>query len=83
MYDDGLGNFDILELPQLSMLFTREVTISKRPNARGWRGINSESREQIYVDKHNITTLDRLPDNRANLTRLGMCIELENQWVSY
>jgi hypothetical protein len=82
MYDNGLGNFDILELPQLSMLFTREMTISKHPNARGWRGINPESREQIRVDKHNITTLDRLPDNIANLTRLGMCIELENQWVS-
>jgi len=82
MYDNALGNFDILELPQLSMLFTREMTISEHPNTRGWRGINSDTREQIYVDKYRITTLDRIPDNIANLTRLGLCIELENQWVS-
>lgn len=83
MYDKGLGNFDLLELPQLSTIFTREMTVSRRPNARGWRGIDSESREQIYLEKENISVLDRLPDNIANLTRLGVCIELENQWVSH
>jgi hypothetical protein len=83
MYDKGLGNFDILKLPQLSMLFTREMTDCQHLNTHGWQGIDSESREQIHVTRKAITTLDRLPDNIANLTRLGLCIELENQWVGH
>jgi hypothetical protein len=83
MYDNCLGNFDILELPQLEMLFTREMTVRGYGHDRPWRGIDSESREQISLPRKVVTALDRLPDNIANLTRLGICIELENQWVSH
>ncbi|KAE9368856.1 hypothetical protein N431DRAFT_415599 [Stipitochalara longipes BDJ] len=83
MYDGSLSNFDNLKLPQLSMLFTREMTIDAHVYDLGWRDTNSESSRPPYFRKNQITALDRLSARAANLTRLGICIELENQWARF
>ncbi len=36
----------------------------------------------LELDRSTITVLDRLSDHGAQLTRLGICIDLETQWVS-
>jgi hypothetical protein len=97
MYDGGLYNFDLLELPQLSMIFTREMTVRKRDRDDAWPeivylGSRSDSldadvqpSDSLRPQKHDrslITVLDRLRDNGANLTQLGICVDLETQWVS-
>lgn len=81
MYDKDLNNFDRLELPHLSMLLVREMTDRERSTERGWRGIDPVSKKQIHLRRNIVTALDRLPDNVTHLTRLGICIELETQWV--
>lgn len=36
-----------------------------------------------YHDKSLITVLDRLHDGGSHLTRLGLCLDLETQWVGF
>jgi hypothetical protein len=92
MYDELLDNFDLLKLPQLSMLFIREMTVRTLEHEDAWSDIDSlesdvdlelpELTSQIMLDRSVITVLDRLYDQGANLTRLGLCVQLETQWVS-
>jgi hypothetical protein len=130
MYDDDLDNFRFLSLQNLSMLFIREMTVSKRNEDDFWSDTDSsvtdsseaettsgeesssepEARSRARtlseaetssqagsiseseisseagtpyseLDRSIITVLDRLSDNGAQLTRLGLCIDLETQWV--
>lgn len=82
MYDDDLDNFDVLELPHLSAIFTREMTFSKA-NPGIWQALDHDSRPQVTLARESISVLDRLPLNIGNLTKVGICIELESQWVSH
>ncbi len=41
-----------------------------------------ESGEQTFYRKLESSVLDRLPNYGVNLTRLGICLDLEEQWVS-
>lgn len=93
VYDRLLDNFDLLKLPQLSMLFTRERTVRRLEREDAWSDIDSldsdedmqdsDSANESMLDRYPITVLDRLYDQGANLTQLGLCVELETQWVSY
>ena len=114
MYDGGLDEFNALTLPRLSMLFTREMTVSKRvpgdsesdidssvgfsdsdSDSNSWLEMESDGVEDedlmasalsgsqpSKVDKSVMTVLDRLYDSGSQLTRLGLCLDLETQWVS-
>ena len=92
MYDADLDLFNILRLPQLSMLFTREVTVEKRVDEDAWSDIDSLESESIasqsvlldsspIVDRSTITVLDRLYDDGSDLTRLAICLDFKNNWV--
>lgn len=96
MYDDDLDNLDALRLPHLSMLFTRERTVSKRDPEDEWSDVDSweldsdsedtdlpdlEPQFTPKLDRSVITVLDRLYDGGTNLKRLGLCFNFETQWV--
>ena len=136
MYDEDLDNFHLLELPQLSMLFIREMTVKERSGNEAWSDTDSsvtdhseadiefeaettpeagnsseleitlppktpsrissprpsesrsdsESVSGIRPSPANVTlpamsVLDRLYEHDAQLTRLGLCLDLETQWV--
>ena len=92
MYEDDLGNFDALRLPQLSMLFTREVTVKRRVDEDAWSDIDSLDSESVIsqstlsdpsaiLDRSLITVLDRLHDGGSHPTRLAICFNFENNWV--
>lgn len=137
IYDEDLDNYKFLCLPQFSMLFLRERTVSRRDGDDAWSDTDSSitdfseaesesvaettSRAESWpksptlpkagspseagttsdaestsefespcragipyleLDRSTITVLDRLSDHGAQLTRLGLCIDLETQWVS-
>jgi hypothetical protein len=137
MYDKDLDNYRFLCLPQLSMIFLREMTVSRRDGDDAWSDTDSsitdfseaesesvagttsgpESLQEsptlpnagspseaetisdaesasefespsragipyLELDRSTITVLDRLSDHGAQLTRLGLCIDLKTQWVS-
>ena len=137
MYDKDLDNFRFLRLPRLSMIFLREMMVSRRDGDDAWSDTDSsitdfseaesesvagtasgaeslpesptlpkagspseaettsdaestsefESPSRAWIpylelDRSTITVLDRLSDHGAKLTRLGLCIDLETQWVS-
>lgn len=97
MYDDSLDNFGALKLPNLSMIFTREVNVASPmhefENEWGnddddWDSDDSEAMDEMMLngpspqmDKRLITVLDRLRDGGRKLTRLGICFNFETQWV--
>jgi hypothetical protein len=96
MYDDDLDNLDALRLPHLSMLFTREMTVSKCDPEDEWSDVDSweldsdsedtdlpdlEPQFTPKLDRSVITVLDRLYDGGTNLKRLGLCFDFETQWV--
>lgn len=119
MYDDGLDEFNNLNLPNLTMLFTSESTVGTRNGDDVWTDtdssvedstdatglgvdsessdVNSEERNSDIIspdsnepnsrfrllgyDRSVISVVDRLHDGGAQLTRLGICLDLETQWV--
>jgi hypothetical protein len=96
MYDDDLDNLDALRLPHLSMVFTREMTVSKCDPEDEWSDVDSweldsdsedtdlpdlEPQFTPKLDRSVITVLDRLYDGGTNLKRLGLCFDFETQWV--
>jgi len=80
MYDDDLDNFYPLRLPRLSMLFIREMVGYRRSMYSYWEDEDS-SKLSTMLRPSCITVLDRLYDNGAQLTRLGLCLDLKSQWV--
>lgn len=80
MYDEDLGNFYSLRLPRLLMLFVREMVGYKRKEYNYWDDIDS-SQLSTMINPSCMTVLDRLYDNGAQLTRLGLCLDLKSQWV--
>jgi hypothetical protein len=131
MYDEDLDSYNLLCLPQLSMIFLREMVVPEQEKKRAWymggssdmeileaesesvagitaraeswpesptipisrspsaaeRASELESRTRARIsfeklDRSTITVLDRLSDHGAQLTRLGLCMDLETQWVS-
>jgi hypothetical protein len=95
MYET-LYNFNLLKLPHMTMLFTREVTVQARGGESGWSDIDSSDSDTDYFfstphsnplsEKHlnraTITVLDRFYDNGSQLSRLGICFDFEAHWVS-
>jgi hypothetical protein len=96
MYDETLYNFNLLRLPHLTMLFTREVTVQARGGESEWSDIDSSDSDTDYffsplnsnplseknLNRATITVLDRLYDNGSQLSRLGICFDFEAHWVS-
>lgn len=92
MYDDDLNNFGALRLDNLTMLFTRELTIRRRTHDIG--GLGDEEWDEdhcddffnpgpsVKMDRALVTVLDRLKDGGQNLTRLALCLDFHTQWVS-
>ncbi|PMD38563.1 hypothetical protein L207DRAFT_568185 [Hyaloscypha variabilis F] len=138
MYDDDLDNFKLLRLPQLSMLFIREMTVAERSGEDAWSDTESSapdlpeaetisdaetiseagssSNREIALGPGNqspayshsatesvsasepasetqhtdeelslpvMSILDRLYDNGTQLTKLGLCLDLETQWAQF
>jgi hypothetical protein len=79
-YDEGLENFDLLENTRFSMLFvpTKAPTLSDFDD---WAERLYDPYETARRDAPVITVLDRLHDKGAQLTRLGLCLDLGRQWV--
>lgn len=80
LYDEGLENFDLLENTRFSMLFvqTKAPTLSDFDD---WAERLHDPYETARRDAAVITVLDRLHDKGAQLTRLGLCLDLGRQWV--
>jgi hypothetical protein len=96
MYDETLYNFNLLRLPHLTMLFTREVTVQARGGESEWSDIDSSDSDtdyfsstpysnpisEKYLNRVMITVLDRLYDSGSQLSQLGICFDFEAHWVS-
>lgn len=82
LFDEGLDNFDILENTSFSMLFvqTKAPTSSEFDD---WAERLYNPYETARRDAAVITVLDRLHDKGAQLTRLGLCLDLGRQWVRH
>jgi hypothetical protein len=71
----------VLNLPHLEMLFSREMV----PNYTVrdiYRTRIDESGELTIYRKLESSVLDRLLNYGVNLTKLGICLDPEDQWVS-
>jgi hypothetical protein len=89
MYDDQLYNFNLLKLPHLTTLFTREVTVQALEGESEWSDINSSDSDtdsepfsEKRLKRDTITVLDRLYDSGSKLSQLGICFDFEAHWVS-
>jgi hypothetical protein len=82
LFDEGLDNFDILENTSFSMLFvqTKAPTSSEFDD---WAERLYNPYETARRDAAVITVLDRLHDKGAQLTRLGLCLDIGRQWVRH
>jgi hypothetical protein len=77
MYDDELMNFNMLNIPHLAMLFTREDRGLQHER------FNPDPGPMPRSDVHwsTKTVLDRLYDGGSQLTRLYLDIDFEDHWV--
>jgi hypothetical protein len=96
MYDETLYNFNLLRLPHLTMLFTREVTVQVRGGESERSDIDSSDSDtdyfsstpysnpisEKYLNRVMVTVLDRLYDSGSQLSQLGICFDFEAHWVS-
>jgi hypothetical protein len=82
LIDEDFDNFDLLENNCFSMLFvqTKAPTLSEFDD---WVERIYGPYETARRDAVDITILDRLHDKGAQLTRLGLCLDLEGHWVRY
>lgn len=91
MYDHALKNFDRMRVPNLSMIYTREVTVA---DEGAWSDSESESDSENETESESristskvvplgpiVTVLDRLYDHGVNLQCLRLCLDFETQWV--
>jgi hypothetical protein len=79
MYDQELPFFNDLKLPQLSMLFVREISVAETME----KDIDTLKKTNcLGVCRSAISVLDRLPDGGIHLTRLAICLDFGLQWVS-
>jgi hypothetical protein len=90
MYDDQLYNFNLLKLPHLTMLFTREVNVQALESESEWSDVDSSDSDtdsEPFSEKRpkrdTITVVDRLYDNGSKLNQLGICFDFEAHWVSW
>ena len=74
-----------LLIPQIH-LKPRTLSMAGTPSQAGLRSDSetpSEARNPYKeLDRSIITVLDRLDENGAQLTKLGLCLDFETQWVS-
>jgi hypothetical protein len=70
-----------LNLPHLSMLFSREMVVDYAVHDLYWARID-ESGERNLRRFLDISVLDRLPNYGANLKQLGICLDPDDQRVS-
>lgn len=90
-YDQELNNFGGLELPNLSMLLTQEISAKNRPDdgASSFGEFLEENGDEtlngprVHIDRALITVLDRLPDGGRKFTCLALSFDFQVQWVSY
>lgn len=75
-----------LLIPQIH-LKPRTLSMAGTPSQAGLRSDSetpSEARNPYKeLDRSIITVLDRLDENGAQLTKLGLCLDFETQWVQF
>ena len=80
-YDEGLDHFELLGGVHLSMLFVQSK-LSKMRDFDAWsERLNDPPVPGSGNDPRVNTVLDRLHDRGAHLTRLGLSLDFETQWV--
>jgi len=79
-YEEDLDHFDLLEDVHLSMLFIQSK-LGSTSDLDDWLDRIDDPWDTARIDADEITVLDRLPDGGAHLTRLGLSLDFETQWV--
>ena len=72
----------MLNLPHLEMLFSREMVPNHTVHNIYWTRIDESGEILTAYRKLESSVLDRLPNYGVNLTKLGICLDPEDQWVS-
>lgn len=85
LFEEDLDNFDLLENTHLSMLFV-QTKLPSEDDIEDWKQRCNDPWEtssdcEARLDAGTVTVLDRLPDSGVHLRRLGVCLDLKNQWV--